>query len=178
MIKPFLEIGKIVSVHGLKGEVRVQPWCDSGDFMKKFKTLYFDKNGQKEVKVISCRPHGNVVILKLDGVESPEAAQNLRNKVLYMNRKDANLSEGQFYIQDLIGCEVFDADDESKKYGKISQVSETGANDVWHIKSENGKEYLIPAIPIVVINTDVENERVLIRPLRGIFDEEVNGDED
>ena len=95
MIKPFLEIGKIVGVHGLKGEVRVQPWCDDGNFMKKFKTLYFGKNGEKSVKVVSCRPHGNVVILKLENVNTPEEAQALRGKMLYMNRDDAKLSKGQ-----------------------------------------------------------------------------------
>lgn len=178
MLRPFLETGKIVSVHGLKGEVRVQPWCDSGEFMKTFKTLYFDKKGEKPIKVVSCRPHGNVVIMKLEGVETVEAAQTLRNKILYINRADVKLSKDQYFVQDLIGCRVFDADNKEKCYGVISQVSETGANDVWHIKDDSGKEYLIPAIPIVVIETDVENERIAIRPLRGIFDEEVNGDED
>lgn len=178
MIKEYLEIGKIVSVHGLKGEVRVQPWCDSGDFMKKFKTLYFDKNGKNSISVVACRPHGNVVILKLDGVDTPEQAQLLRGKMLYMKRADAKLAKTQYFIAELIGCTVYDADDERRIYGKISDVSKTGANDVWHIQDENGKEYLIPAIPIVVVETDVENEKVKIRPLKGIFDAEVNGDED
>lgn len=176
MIKPYLEIGKIVSVHGLKGEVRVQPWCDSGEFMNKFKTLYFDKNGEKSIKVLSCRPHGNIVILKLEGIDTPEKAQSMRGKILFMNRADARLKKGQYFIADLIGCKVYDADDEAKQYGIIADVSQTGANDVWHIKDENKKEYLIPAIPSVVIDTDVENGIVKIRPLRGIFDEEVNGD--
>lgn len=178
MIIPFLEIGKIVSVHGLKGEVRVQPWCDSGEFMKKFKTLYYDKNGSKPINVVSCRPHGNVVIIKLEGTDTPEEAQALRGKILYMKRSDAKLSKGQYFIRELIGCTVYDADNKEKIYGKITDVSQTGANDVWHITDESGKEYLIPSIPIVVIETDVEKETVLIRPLKGIFDEEVNGDED
>ena len=178
MIKPFLEAGKIVSVHGLKGEVRVQPYCDSGEFLKKFKTLYFDKRGEKAVKLISVRPHGNVVIMKLEGTDTVEAANLLRGKMLYLKREDARLREGQYFISELIGCKVYDADNESISYGVISDVSYTGANDVWHIKNENGKEYLIPAIPPVIIDTDVENETVKIRPLKGIFDGEVNGDED
>lgn len=172
MLKKYLEIGKIVSTHGIKGEVRVDPWCDSPAFFKRFKTLYYDKNGEKAVKVLSCRPHGNIVILMLEGVGSIEKANLLRNRVLYMNREDANLPKGRFFIQDLIGCKVIDADNESKVYGTLGDVSETGANDVWHVKDENGKEYLLPAIPPVIIETDVENETVKIRPLRGIFEDE------
>lgn len=175
MLKPFLEIGKIVGTHGVRGEMRVQPWCDDGAFFKRFSALYFDNKGEKGMKVISARPHGNVVILKLDGVESMEAAEALRNTVLYMDRKEANLSEGTWFIQDLIGCDVIDVDS-GRNYGKIFDVSETGANDVWHIKGEDGEEYLLPAIPPVVIETNVEEGCVKIRPLKGIFDEAVDGD--
>ncbi len=177
MLKQYLEIGQIVSTHGIRGEVRVNPWCDTPEFMKKFKTLYFDKNGEKAVKITSCRPHGNVVIMKLDSIDTVEDAQKLRNKTLYMNRKDAKLNKGDWFIQDLIGCTVFDADDNSKQYGTLTNVAETGANDIWFIEN-NGKEYIIPAIKDVVINVDVENESVFIRPLRGIFDETINGDSD
>ena len=145
--------------------------------MKKFKTLYFDANGNKAVKITACRPHGNVVIIKLDGVDTVEEAQKLRNKTLYMNRADAKLGKGDWFIKDLIACTVYDADDNEKTYGKLTDVAETGANDIWFIEN-NGKEYIIPAIKDVVINVDVENESVFIRPLKGIFDEEVNGDKD
>ena len=155
----YLEIGQIVSTHGIKGELRVDPWCDDPAFMKQFKTLYYDKKGAKPVKVSACRPHGNIVILKLDGVDSVEAAAALRSRVLH------------FFIQDLIGCRVFDADAPEKQYGVLTEVSRTGANDVWHVTDAGGKEYLLPAIPPVVIDTDVDNERIVIRPLKGIFDD-------
>ena len=145
--------------------------------MKKFKTLYFDANGNKPVKITACRPHGNVVILKLDGIDTVEEAQKLRNKTLYMNRADAKLQKGDWFIQDLIGCTVYDADDNNKIYGTLTDVAQTGANDIWFIEND-GKEYIIPAIKDVVINVDVENESVFIKPLKGIFDEEVNGDKD
>lgn len=177
MLKQFLETGQIVSTHGIKGEVRFNPWCDSPEFMKRFRTLYFDKNGEKAVKVTACRPHGNIVILKLEGIDTVEQAQKLRGKTLYMNRKDAKLQKGDWFIQDLIGCTVYDADNNAKIYGKLTQVAQTGANDIWYIEN-NGKEYIIPAIKDVVIDVDVENESVYIRPLRGIFDDEVNGDKD
>lgn len=170
MIKEYLEIGKITSTHGIKGEMRFQPWCDSPEFLTKFKTLYFDKKGEKAVK-IKARPNGEMAILKIEGIETVENAAKLRDKVLYMKRADARLPEGQYFIQELIGCTVYDADDESICYGILSDVSQTGANDVWHIEKD-GVEYLIPAIPPVVISTDVVEGIIKIRPLRGIFDDE------
>ncbi len=170
MIKDYLEIGKITSTHGIKGEMRVQPWCDSPEYMKKFKTLYLDKKGEKPLGV-SSRPNGNMVIMKISGIDTVEEAARYRDKILYMKRADAKLPEGTWFIQELIDCTVIDADDESKTYGVISDVSQTGANDVWHIK-QGDREYLIPAIPSVVISTDVVSGVIKIRPLKGIFDDE------
>lgn len=171
MIKDYLETGKITSTHGIKGEVRVEPWCDSPEFLKKFKVLYFDSKGEKSVK-IAIRPHGHMAIAKIEGIDTVEEASKLRNKVLYMKRSDARLPKGKYFIAELIDCKVIDADNEEKVYGILSDVSETGANDVWHIKGEDSKEYLIPAIPSVVISTDVEAGIIKIRPLRGIFEDE------
>lgn len=171
MIKEYLEVGQIVGTHGIHGEMRLNPWADSPEFLKQFKILYYDKKGEKSVKVLAARPHGNVVILKLDGIETVEAASAMRNKVLYIKRSDAKIADGSYFIEELIGCNVIDADDESVSYGTLTDVSETGANDVWHI-NRNGTEYLIPAIPDVVVNVDVANNTVVIRPLKGIFDDE------
>ena len=172
MLKPYLELGQIVSTHGIKGEVRVNPWCDSPEFACIFKTVYLDDKGEKPVRVIASRPHGNIALMKLEGIDTVEQAAAMRNKILYMARKDVNLSEDSWFIADLIGCKAVDADDENKIWGTLTDVSQTGANDVWHITDEAGKEYLLPVIPPVVIKTDVENEKVYIRPLKGIFDDE------
>lgn len=171
MIKDYLELGEIVSTHGIKGEVRLNPWCDTPDFVKKFKTLYFDKNGEKSVKVLSARPHGNVAILLLEGTDDIDKARALRGAVLYMKRSDAGLPKGTWFIQELIGCKVID-DNNGNELGVISDVSETGANDVWHVKTPDKGEVLIPAIKSVVLDTDVENGIVKINPLKGLFDDE------
>ncbi len=171
MIKEYLEIGEIVGTHSVHGEIRVNPWCDSPAFIKKFKTLYFDEKGLKAVKVKSAREHGNVALLKLEGIETVEDAQKLRGKILWMKRSDAKLPKGSWFIAELLGCQVLDADDETVDYGVITDVSETGANDVWQI-TKDGKDYLIPVIPDVVVETDVAENKVLIRPLKGIFDNE------
>ena len=171
MLKRFLETGQITSTHGVRGEVRVQPWCDSPEFLTRFSTLYLDADGTRTLMVQKARVHGNVAVLKIKGIDTIEQAQCYRGKTLYMERSDAVLPEGHYYVQDLIGCRVFDADT-NVTYGCISDVSKTGANDVWHIQDESGKEFLIPSIPDVVISVDVEQEKVMIRPLKGIFDDE------
>lgn len=170
MLKLFLETGQIVGTHGIRGEIKVNPWSDSPEFLTGFKTFYLDDKGQNKLNALSVRPHGRVVIIAADGVESIEAAEHLRGKTLYISRNDIKLEDDQYLVQDLIGCKVVDAD--SKEYiGELTDVSETGANDVWHIKKQ-GKEYLIPNIPDVVINVDINNETIEIRPLKGIFDDE------
>ena len=124
------------------------------------------------MQIKAARPHGNIVLLTVKDIDTVEKAQKLRGKVLYMKRSDARLPKGKYFIAELIGCKVYDADDETKCYGTLSDVSPTGANDVWHITDNGGKEYLIPAIPDVCVETDVENDRIIIRPLKGIFDDE------
>lgn len=170
MIKEYLEIGRIVGTHGVRGEMRVEPWCDSPEFMKKFKVLYYDDKGNSSVEV-ACRPHGNIVLVKAKGIETVEQAQAMRGKILFIKRADAKLQKGDFFIQDLIGCKVVDADTQVC-YGEISDVSQTGANDVWHVTNGNGQEYLMPAIPPVIKDTDVEKGIVTVTPLKGIFDDE------
>ncbi len=169
-MKQYLETGKITAVQGLKGEVRVEPWCDSQEFLCGFDTLYFDK-GKTPVKIERAHPHKNIVLMKIKGVDTVEQAQLIRNKILYMDRNDAPLEEGCYFIQDLIGLEVYDADD-GTDYGKICDVTRTGANDVYHIKDTEGRLRLIPAIPDVVIKTDITESKMIIRKLEGLFDED------
>lgn len=170
MIKQYLETGKIVGTHGIRGMVRVQPWSDSGEFLTNFKRFFLSPDGGSELKTVKIQPHGGVVLIAFKGVDSVEQAEALRGKTLYISRDDIALPEGRYFIDDLIGCEVFDADS-GEKYGVISEVSQTGANDVWHIKS-GGKEYLLPAIGEVIVSVDPQNERLEIRPMKGIFDNE------
>lgn len=170
MIKKFLETGKIVGTHGIKGMVRIHPWSDSGEFLTRFKAFYLDENGASRLDTLKIQPHGGVVLAAFRGVETIEQAEKLRGRTLYIDRSDAGLPDGRYFVEDIIGCGVFDADS-GRKYGEISDVSKTGANDVWHILAD-GREFLLPAIDGVVISVEPERGRVEIRPMRGIFDDE------
>lgn len=106
-MKQYLEIGKIVSVFGIKGEVKVEPWCDTPQLLCQFDILYY-KSGTP-VKIERARVHKNQVLLKIEGVDTPEEGVKLRGRVLYMDRADVELPEGVYFQQDLIGLEVSDS---------------------------------------------------------------------
>ena len=170
MKKQYLDSGKIVGTHGIKGEVRIEPWCDSPEFLCAFKKLYLDEKGQTFIEVKS-RPHKNITLAKIKGVDTIEAAEKLRGKIIYINRDDITLDEGVNFVQDLIGLEVRDAEN-GTVYGKITDVLRTGANDVYEITDSKNKKYLAPVIDEVVEEINVDGGFVLIRPMKGIFDDE------
>lgn len=166
MKKEYLEAGKIVTTHGIRGEVKIMPYTDTPELLCEFDRLFMGKN-HTEIIIERSRVFKNMVIAKIEGVDTPEDAEKLRNKMLYMHRDDLELDENTYFIQDLIGMEVKD-NESGFIYGKIIDVMQTGANDVYVIQGD--REYLIPAIPDVVISTDIDNNIMLIRQLEGLFD--------
>ncbi|MGN1081512.1 MAG: ribosome maturation factor RimM [Acutalibacteraceae bacterium] len=169
-LKEFLEAGKIVGTHGVRGEMRIDPWSDSPDFLKGFKTLYLDSTGETALKIEASRAHKNILLAKAKDINSIEEAEKYRGHTVYIKRSDAKLPEGSYFMQDIIGCAAYDADS-GEKLGEISEVSRTGANDVWHVK-RNKREYLVPVIDEVLDRVDINAGRVSLRPLKGIFDDE------
>ncbi len=169
ILKKYLETGKIVGTHGIKGELRVECWCDSPDFFCQLKKVYLQEG--KQCLEVRSRVHKHIAIMKVKGIDTIEEAERLRNKVLYMDRNDVQLEEGAYFIQDLIGMAVYDVDN-GTLYGKVTDVMQTGANDVYQITADDGKNYLIPVIDEVVITISVDEEKIFIRPLKGIFDDE------
>lgn len=170
MKKSFLETGKITGTHGIRGMVRIQPWCDSFEFLSGFKRFYLDSSGETELKVERIAQAKNMAIVKFAGVDTVEQAEKYRDKIIYISRNDAKIEEGSYFIQDLIGCVVKDIDN-GRVYGKISDVTQTGSNDVWHIK-DGENEYLLPVIKEIVKQVDIDSETVLIKYMKGIFEDE------
>lgn len=171
MLKEFLEAGRIVGTHGIKGELRVDPWCDSPDFLAQFKTLY-TKDGAQALEVISSRVHKNLLLVQLKGIDTIEQGDRMRGKVLFIKRSDVTLPKGRLFYIGFAGLEVYNADDETICYGAITDVIKTGANDVYQITDKQQKNYLIPVIDQVVIDTDIQGRKLLIRPMKGIFEDE------
>ena len=176
MKEKYLQTGKIVSVQGIHGEVRVYPWCDDAQSLCLLEKVYLGKTFTP-VTVTKAYVAKNVAVMKLDGVDTVEAAQKLRDTVLYVDRDDIALEAGAHFVVDLIGLEVRDADTEHV-YGKVTQVLETGANDVYVIEDCHKKTYLMPAVREMVPEIDIEAGYMTVRPIPGIFDGEELNDAD
>lgn len=169
MLKQFLEAGKIVGTHGIQGEMRVECWCNSPDFLSSFKRLYLDEG--RTALTVSCRPHKNIVLMKAKGIGSIEEADRLRGRVLYLDRRDVRLEEGEHFFQDIIGLRVTDADS-GAVYGTVRDILRTGSNDVYEMADAHGRLCYIPVIPDIVAGFDFEDGAVLIHPMKGLFDDE------
>ena len=167
-----LKVGKIVNTHSLKGEVKV---ISSTDFeeqrFEKGTELLITRGNQvvKEVTVESYRTHKNNLLVKFVGIDSIEEAEKLKNLQIKIDSENiGELEENEFYFHEIIGCEVFD--ENGKSLGEISEILTPGANDVWVIKTQNGKEILIPYIEDVVKKIDVENKKIDIEVMEGLID--------
>ena len=165
MLQQYLEVGKITNVHGLMGEVRVQPWADSPEFLCQFKTLYVDKT-HWPIKVERARVHKNMVILKLEGVTDVPSATAMRNAVLYIDRADASLPEGAFFLADIMGLEVRDAQS-GEVLGSIADVLTLPANNVYVVKG-GPRELMIPAVPQFIAETNVEGGYIAVNMIEGL----------
>ena len=118
---------------------------------------------------VKSRPHKNIVLMKAAGIDTVQAAATWRGKRLFAARADMPLPDGRYFICDLIGCAVSDADT-GEIYGHITDVSNNGAGDIYHMQKADGTTVLIPAIPAIVIAVDIDAGSVRIRPMKGLFD--------
>ena len=124
MKKTFLNIGKIVGSHGIKGMVRVECWCDSPEFLCQFKRLFTAPDTESVLKVSKASPHKNIALVKFKGVDSIEQAETMRGNLLYIYRDDAKLRDGQYFIDEIIGCKVYDGITD-EYYGILNDVTNT-----------------------------------------------------
>lgn len=165
-MKEFLSIGQISKPHGIKGELKIYPLTDDVKRFRKLKTVYID---DIEKKIIWCKLQADRVILKIEGIDTMEAAEKYRNKYIQVKRENAvELSKDTYFIADLLDCSVFDT--EGKLIGKMYDVIKTGSNDVYWVKGE--KEVLIPAIKDIVLNIDINEQKIVIKPVGEWQDED------
>ena len=165
MLQQYLEVGKVTNVHGLNGEVKVQPWADSPEFLCQFKTLYVDET-HWPMNVQRARVHKNMVIIKFEGPTDVPSALSLRNAVLYIDRSDVSLPEGAFFLADIYGLEVRDAAT-GEVLGKIADVLTLPANNVYVVKG-GARELMIPAVPQFIAETNVEEGFLRVNMMEGL----------
>jgi 16S rRNA processing protein RimM len=165
-----ITIGQVTTSHGSRGEFKVIPLTDFPDRFNRLKEVVIDQDGRQSVKRLeSARPHKHFVILKLEGVDDPETAQRMRNALVQISESELMpLPEGHYYIFQLIGLEVFT--EAGVHLGKIDNIFQTGSNDVYRVLSGTGREFLIPALKQVVTRIDLEQRKIVIRPLEGLLE--------
>ncbi len=162
-----IKVGRIVNAHGIRGEVRVQPRDGDPAFLTRFKTFYLD--GQP-VTPTANHVHKSLVLMKLPGVEDMNAALALKDRDLYIRRADAHLPEGEFFDDELLGLEVFDAQT-GALLGKLVRVDPYPAHKVYTVRGQ--REYLIPAVPDVFIRSvDLDANRMEVQVWEGMATDE------
>ena len=167
-----LKVGKIVNTHSLRGEVKVISSTDlEEERFKKGSKLLITRGNQviEEVEVESYRSHKNSLLVKFKGIDSINEAEKFKNLQIKVDSENiSELEENEFYFHEIIGCRVFD--ENNTILGEVVEILTPGANDVWVIKGENGKEILIPYIADVVKNVDVQNKKIDIEIMEGLID--------
>ena len=158
----FVEAGEIVTTHGVKGEMKVLPWVDSPDVLCEFDRC---RIGGVEYEIESCRIQKTCNLLKVRGIDTMEAAQAMRGKVVELYRED--IDDEVIFAAELIGVEVYAA---GENIGKIVEVLDYPGNSVYVVKGKY--EYMIPAVKAFILNTDMEANRMEVRLLEGMRSDE------
>ena len=160
--KQYIEAGRIVITHGVRGEVKIEVWLDSAEFLRSFKRVFI---GEREIKIESAFVHKGFLIAKLEGVDDVNAAMTFKGREISILRADAKLPKGAFFISDIIGASVV-TEDGSAEIGKLVDVLERPASNIYVVKGET--EHLIPAVPEFIMSTDAENGVITVRLIEGM----------
>lgn len=167
-MKEYLEAGRIINKRGLNGELKVESYCDSPDVFCSLDRVYLDSDGKIEKRLLSAKLYKNWVYIKLEGVNTSDDADRLKNCILYLHRDDIDIDDDSIFIDDILGLNVIDIDN-GTVYGVLDEVFNRGASDIYRVVNKN-KEYLIPAVDEIVIEIDVE-KGIFIRPIPGLIDD-------
>lgn len=168
-MQKYFEVGQIVNTFGIKGLVKVNPFTDDAERFEELKTVYIcKKNEMQKVEIEEVKYHKNMVLLKIKGIDNMNDAEKVKGLYLKIDRKDAKkLPKDTYFIADLIGLNVYT--DEDEYLGNVEDIFSTGANDVYVVKNDEGKQILLPSIPEVLKTIDLEKEKIIVHILQGLI---------
>lgn len=171
MKQAYLECGKIINIHGFRGAVKLESYCDSPSVLAGLGRLWF-REGERYTarRVLHASVFKQFVIAELDGIDGEDAANRLRGVTVYAAREDLPISDGAFFLADLIGTPIRHADT-GERLGTLTDVTPGATADLYTVTLTNGKTALIPAVPAFVIRTDPD-DAIEIRPIPGLLGEE------
>lgn len=161
----YLSVGFLRRPHGVKGEIIMDLHTDFPERMKKGRKLFVGDD-HKPMTLTNVRPHQAGLLVKFKDVDTPEDAGLYRNQWVYVQTKDVPLPEGQHYKHELLGLNVMDEDGNS--LGELVEILETGANDVYVVRDDSGKEILLPNIPSVILDLDLGTRTMRVHLLEGL----------
>ena len=161
MKEPFIEAGEIVTTHGVRGEVKILPWTDDAEFLKRFKTLYIN---EQPYRVTSAFVHKGCLIAGLEGIEDVNTAMTFKGKTVCFARKDAKLRRGQYFLADIMGAQVVTED--GSVVGVLEDIIENPTQNVYVVRGET--EHLIPAVPEFILKTDADRGVITVRLIEGM----------
>ena len=166
----FLKVAKILNTHGIKGEVKAEFLCDTAEDFFDIEKLFLNIN-EKPCEINYMRMHKNYILIKFADINTRNEAEPLKGKYIYAHKNDIPLKDDHYFIEDLKGCEIFDFDS-GKKYGKLKDIWNAGASDIYTVIGEDGKEYYLPIIPGTIKKIDIKDNKILVCPLKGVFSDE------
>ncbi len=159
--KARIEAGRIVNTHGVAGEVKIEVWLDSPQFLRRCGRIYL---GETPRKILSGKVQKNCLIAKLEGVEDVNAAMALKGKDIFIDRADAPLLKGAYFIQDILGASVLD--ETGREIGRLTDVLERPASNIYVVQGE--EEHLIPAVPEFILSVDAEAGIIRVHLIEGM----------
>ena len=169
-MEDFFRVGVIANTHGIRGEVKIFPTTDDVKRFDYLKEAYIDAGKEKiKVEVSSVRYFKNLVIVKFKGIDNINDVEKYRGCSLWVTRENAvELDEDEYFVCDMIGLKVMT--DEGEELGELADVIQTGANDVYAVKTKEGREVLLPAIADCVLNVNLEENTMTVHVMDGLLD--------
>lgn len=165
---PYIECGKIINTHGCHGGLKLDSWCNSPDELAELKRLFLKKGTDYiESRVLRASVYKQFAVVTLNNVNSMDEALALKGQTVYAMREDFDLEEGEYFIADLTGLEVIDANN-GKAYGKLVEVVNRGASDIYVVDTPCG-ERMVPVVPEFVDRVDLE-KGIFVTPIEGMLD--------
>lgn len=170
MKNEYLCIGKIAGARGVNGEIKINPYTDYPEAFLDIKNMFLDIN-ETPLEFFDVKIHKLQVLMKIKGINTKNDALTLQGKLIYAPKNDIPIDKDSYFIEDLKECIIEDAKNH-KTYGVLKDIFNRGASDIYQILGFNNREYLLPIIDGTIEKIDLDKNKILINPLKGVFDED------
>lgn len=159
----FIEVGQIVNTHGVRGELKLNPWDVEPEVLRRCKTFYIDGEARR---IAAARVHKNCLLFTVPGVDTLDSALDYKGKVVSIRRSDVRLPVGEYFTAELMGLKVLDAQT-GEELGEIADVLPYPGHDVYVVRGK--KEFMVPAVPAFIGEIDMDRGTMEIHVWEGLI---------